>query len=195
MTCEHQKPLLESERDSGLLCQVANLLARGEIPPTALQALGLGRFTALKKEDDGVRGIVVSDVVRRLVARTMAKQCALSAGEATAPFQCALRTRAGCECVSHVLQTITDQTPTRQLCRLMGSGRSILSSATQCCKGCWAWKAVTGCFHLSGFSMGTRPHSSGRTIWEAFTTSVRVRGANKGTPWCPCCSVWDSMRR
>ena len=39
MTCEHLQPLLESERDSGLLCQVANLLARGEIPPTALQAL------------------------------------------------------------------------------------------------------------------------------------------------------------
>ena len=34
--------------------------------------------TALKKEDGGVRGIVVSDVLRRLVARTMAKQCALS---------------------------------------------------------------------------------------------------------------------
>ena len=27
---------------------------------------------------------------------------------ATAPFQHALRTRAGCECVSHVLQTLTD---------------------------------------------------------------------------------------
>ena len=87
MTCEHLQPLLESERDSGLLCQVANLLARGEIPPTALQALRMGRLTALKKEDGGVRGIVVSDVLRRLVARTMAKQCALSAEKATAPFQ------------------------------------------------------------------------------------------------------------
>ena len=35
MTCEHLQPLLESDRDSGLLRQVANLLARGHVPPTA----------------------------------------------------------------------------------------------------------------------------------------------------------------
>ena len=57
----------------------------------------------VSQQDGGVRGIVVSDVLRRLVARTMAKQCALSAEKATALFQYALRTRAGCECVSHVL--------------------------------------------------------------------------------------------
>ena len=28
--------------------------------------------------------------------------------EATSPFQYALTTRAGCECVAHVLQTLTD---------------------------------------------------------------------------------------
>ena len=79
VTCEHLQPILESERDSGLLCQIANLLARGHDPPTALQVLRLGRVTALKKPDGGVRGIAVSNVLRRLVARTMAKQCALSA--------------------------------------------------------------------------------------------------------------------
>ena len=79
-------------------------------------------FTALKKEDGGVRGIVVSDVLRRLVARTMAKQCALSAEKATAPFQYALRTRAGCECVSHVLQTLVDQDPNATILSLDGVG-------------------------------------------------------------------------
>ena len=39
----------------------------------ALQTMRMGRLTALKKLDGGVRGIVVSDVLRRLVARTIAK--------------------------------------------------------------------------------------------------------------------------
>ena len=46
--------------------------------------------------------------MRRLAARTMAKQVAKIAEEATAPFQCALTTKAGCVCVAHILQTITD---------------------------------------------------------------------------------------
>ena len=126
----------ESERDCGLLCQVANLLARGHVPPTALRVLRLGRVTALKKPDGCVRGIVVSDVLRRLVARTMAKQCALSAEKATAPFQHTLRTRAGCECVSHVLQTVRrwswsfrSGVPQRNVARVDGHGRRRSCSA------------------------------------------------------------------
>ena len=93
ITCEHLQPLLQSDRDSGLLCQVANLFARGHVPPTALQIHRLGRVTALTKTDGGVRRIVVSDVLRRLVAQTIAKPCALSE-KATTPFHFALRTRA-----------------------------------------------------------------------------------------------------
>ena len=69
----------------------------------------LGRLTALRKSDGGVSELVVGDIMGRLVARTMAKQVAKKAEEATAPFlQCALTTKAGCECVAHILQTITD---------------------------------------------------------------------------------------
>ena len=78
MTCEHLQLLLESERESNLLHQVADLIATGQVPPMALQTMRLGRLTALKKPDGGVRGIVVSDVLRRLVARTIAKQCCSS---------------------------------------------------------------------------------------------------------------------
>ena len=45
-------------------------------PSQVLDGLRLGRLTALRKPDGGVRGIVVGDVMRRLVARTMAKQVA-----------------------------------------------------------------------------------------------------------------------
>ena len=95
MTCEHLQPLLESERDTGLLCRRAPSCEGSSPTRNTAKVLRLGRVTALKKPDGGVRGIVVSDVFRRLVARTMAKQCALSAEKATAPIQYALRTRAG----------------------------------------------------------------------------------------------------
>ena len=69
-----------------------------------IEGLRVGRLTALQKPDGGVRGIVVGDILRRLVARTTAKQ----AEKATAPFQYALSTKAGCECIAHIVQSLTD---------------------------------------------------------------------------------------
>ena len=52
----------------------------------------------------------------------MATQCSTSAEVATAPFQYALQTRAGCECVSHVLQTLTDLDPNATIWSAGGVG-------------------------------------------------------------------------
>ena len=108
MTTDHLQPMSDNEHDSELLSQAASILAQGTIPGEVLDGLRLGRLTALRKPDGGVRGIVVGDVMRRLVARTLAKQVAKKAEEATAPFQYVLTTKAGCGCVAHILQTITD---------------------------------------------------------------------------------------
>ena len=54
---------------------------------------------------------MVGDVIRRLVARTAAQQVATNVEQATAPFQYALSTRAGCECVSHVVQALCEANP------------------------------------------------------------------------------------
>ena len=67
-----------------------------------------GRMIALQKARGGVKGIVVGDVVRRLVARTMAQQLSKALEAATAPHQYAMSTRAGTECVVHVLQVLTE---------------------------------------------------------------------------------------
>ena len=83
-------------------------MARAEIPEDILPALKLGRMTAFRKSNGGVRGIVAGDALRRLIARTMAQQISEVVQTATAPFQYALSTRAGCECVTHVVQAITD---------------------------------------------------------------------------------------
>ena len=71
----------------------------------------MGR-TALKKPNGGIRGIVVGDILKRLVARTMAKQMAARVEAATAPFQYALTTKAGCESVAHIFQTDQDERAT-----------------------------------------------------------------------------------
>ena len=68
-------------------------------------------MTAFRKANGGVRGIVVGDVVRRLVARTITQQLGPQVEAATAPFQFALSTRAGSECVAHVVQGLCEVNP------------------------------------------------------------------------------------
>ena len=97
MTTEHLRPLLDSQRDMHLFHEVCQQLARAEVSQTIVDAIRLGRMTALTKPNGGVRGIVAGDVIRRLTARTIAQQLGKVVEAATAPFQCALSTRAGCE--------------------------------------------------------------------------------------------------
>ena len=120
-TSEHLFPLLESEDDMGAFVQFAGILARGDIPPLALEVIRRGRMSALRKAN-GVRGIVVGDVLRRLVARTIAQQIGAAVELDTAPFQYALKTRAGCECVSHTLQTLLDLDPRATVLSVDGVG-------------------------------------------------------------------------
>ena len=72
MTVEHLRPLLDCPRDHRLFHTLAEGLARGMVPQPIVDAIRLGRMTAISKPDGGVRGIVTGDVVRRLVARTAA---------------------------------------------------------------------------------------------------------------------------
>ena len=82
----------------------------------------LGRLTALRKPDGGIRGIVASDVVRRLVSRTITQQLSDAALAATSPFQYALSTRAGCECISHALQSLSELDPNATIMSIDGIG-------------------------------------------------------------------------
>ena len=53
----------------------------------------------------------MGDVLRRVVARTIAQQHTTKVEVATAPHQYALKTKAGCETVAHILQVLTDLYP------------------------------------------------------------------------------------
>ena len=81
----------------------------------------VGRLTAFNKPD-GVRGIVVADTVPRFVARTVAQQLATAVEDATAPFQYALSTREGCECIAYALQGLTELNPEATVTSIDGIG-------------------------------------------------------------------------
>ena len=146
----------------------------------------LSAWDGCLKPDGRVRGIVVSDVLRRLGARTMAA--------ATALFHYTLKTRAGCECVSHVVQTLSDLDPNSAILSVDGVAHSLWYPGTPSWQVCCRWQAGTGCFFSSGFSTAIHQCSCGRTIWEEFTTSHRARVGNKGTYSCLSCSVFDNTR-
>ena len=85
MTSEHLRPLLDDWSSMQVLVKAAEMFA-----------------------DGGARGTVAGDVFRRFVARTMAHQLGQAVRKATSPHQYALSTRAGCECIAHALQRLTD---------------------------------------------------------------------------------------
>ena len=135
MTADHLRPLLESVQDSDLLWRLCQGLARAEIPLEGLRVVKMGRITALQKPTGGVRGIVVGDILRRLVARTISQQITAAVEVATAPFQFALSTRAGTECVSHLLQAVSDLDPMATVLSVDGVGAFDLVSRTFMLRG------------------------------------------------------------
>ena len=89
MTVDHLRPLLESEADTAGFSRMCLDFARAEIPRDVLTLLKMGRVTALRKPHGKIRGIVIGDIIRRLVARTIAQQVALA-------------------CVAHAIQSLTE---------------------------------------------------------------------------------------
>ena len=107
VTTEHLKPVLGNNRDAERLFSAGLLLAHANIPKEILTALR-------------IRGIVASDVFGRLVARTMAQQLGPAIERATSPFEYALSTRAGTECIAHAIQALTDLDPTATVVSIDG---------------------------------------------------------------------------
>ena len=77
---------------------------------------------ALCKPDGGVRGIVVGDCFRRLVAKTLAKQYSADFETACSPFQFALSIKAGTECVAHARRVATELNRRRTVVSVDGIG-------------------------------------------------------------------------
>ena len=95
MTVDHMRLVLDNVRDAHLLFSMAEQLSRAHVPLSVTDALRLGRMTALQKPNGGVRGIVAGDVLRRLVAKTVAQQMEKAVEAATRPHQHAMSGRDG----------------------------------------------------------------------------------------------------
>ena len=105
-----------------LFGDAAEVLARAEAPRPVARALAKGRLTALRKPTGKTRGIVTGATVRRIVAKTLAMQYADAIEKATAPYQFALRTRAGTDALAFALRTATDKDPDAVILSLDGIG-------------------------------------------------------------------------
>ena len=92
MTADHLKVVLENHQDSDLFHNICQLLVRAVVPSEIFNVLRIGSLTPLQKANGGIRGIVAGDLLRRLVARTMAQQLGPAIERATAPFQYASMT-------------------------------------------------------------------------------------------------------
>ena len=79
-------------------------------------------MTALQKPDGGVRGMATGTSFRRFVARTLARQFGKAVEATCAPFQFALSTRAGTDCVGHAIRSVTDANPMCAVLSIDGIG-------------------------------------------------------------------------
>ena len=119
---EHLRVLLEDDTVWPMFAEFVEALARGDLPRAVAEGLGLGRMVALQKPDGGVRGIVVGAVLRRLVGRALASQFGDAIMDATAPYQFALRTRAGMDALVQTLRILSDADPDLVVLSLDGIG-------------------------------------------------------------------------
>ena len=104
-----------------LLFLAAEDLARGNAPPAAKPFM-TATMTALSKKDGGVLGIATGTSFRRLVAKTLARQFMKEVERTCAPFQFALSTRAGVDCVGHAVRAATDADPRATVLSIDGIG-------------------------------------------------------------------------
>ena len=165
---KHLKVLLDYEEATLLVTEAAEHLSVADVSAKIAEALGLGVFTALLKENGRIRGIVTGDTFRRGVARALAQQCAKKFEEACMPFQYALSTQA----------SMIELDPTKTL------GPSTTSSGSPCWRPSTTILIWPFSFLSSGCSTGRILLTCGTTTREHRMTFCRVRG-EQGDPLMP----------
>ena len=124
----------------------------------------------------------MGDMVRRLVSRTIAQQIGPAVEVATAPHQYAMSTRAGCECIAHMLQVRTDLDDRATVLSIDGIGAfDLVCLASLCFEVCCEWREVTACCRLCANSTLLLPVTFGMTNTASSTTSLKEKVGNKET--------------
>ena len=165
------------------------LLISGDARDVFWDEFRMGRVTALAKPDGGMRGIVVGDVFRRLIARTIAQEIGETVQSATAPYQYALKTRAGTECVSHILQTLVESDANATIISIDGIGAFDLVSRNAMLRGLKEMDAGDRVLPFVRLRC-----TFGRTRLEKCRTYLRERVSTKVISSCHCSSVSPCTR-
>ena len=118
---EMLKVCLDDPEVTQLLFMAAEDVARGTASDVS-RSFMLATMTAISKRDGGVRGIATGAAFRRLVAKTLARQFGAEVEKACAPFQFALSTRAGTDCVGHAIRASADANPRATVLSIDGIG-------------------------------------------------------------------------
>ena len=177
---EAATPLAPSGIRSSLVL-VSELDARvvSGCPGPCLGGIASDRAADCIAEASRWRPVVCGDIVRRLVARTVAQKITLEVSEAIFPFQVCDGFEGGkrqcCTCnrVSHRHgQPCNSLVHRRDLCLRLDFS------------GCHAGPVWPNLLSLQ----------SGR-MWGQPCDSPGRGGANKEMPSCPCCALWDSVER
>ena len=155
--------MLDDEGATSQFVAVATRIANAKLPPQITQALGLGRIVALQKPNGRVRGIVVGDLLRRLVARCLAQTYAPQIHTACKPHQFALSTRAGTEAIVHALTAAAESNPTHTILSVDGIGAYDTLSRASTAPSTYIWHDSAG-----------QPHSI-----------VQAEGGEQGDPLMP----------
>ena len=124
-----QDIIREQKRRGRAAC---NRVQQGQVSRARQELLGatlapktretLEELTAFSKPDGGVRGIATGTSFRRLVAKTLARQFGKVVESTCVPFQFALSTRAGTDCVGHTIRAMTDDDPECTVLSIDGIG-------------------------------------------------------------------------
>ena len=169
ITKDHLFPLMRNSQDRDLLCELAQEFARAEIP-------------------DVMRGLcawvgwlvrVVGEILRRLVARTIAQSLGDAFKKATARHQYALTTRSVCESIPTFSRDSPIWIQKRPWCQSTGWEHSTWSPGRQYCQ---LWGIPVGATMLSFSSRNSTanlPALFGRMRWEKCTTSCRAKEENR----------------
>ena len=138
MSVEHILGLVESDHDMGHLLQ---FLTIGQPRARAKRRSGKGSewdgVTALRKPDGGIRGIVVGDIIRRLIAHTIRPtdlERSDRGSDRTTPVRIADEVR-GVSACPHMVQMLTDMNPRQTVLSVDGIGAFDLVSRNAMLQG------------------------------------------------------------
>ena len=184
-TFEHLRCLLDETETTEMLHDAVCSFARASLPVEISTVLMSARLTALNKPDGGVRGIATGCSLRRLVARALAKQFGSAFEAECAPFQYALSTRAGTDCVGHMLRAATDDDPSATILSVDGIGAydHILRSAML--ERLATMREVSAILPFVRLSYGTPSRYSWWDEAGQRRTVTQAEGGEQGDPLMP----------